>query len=107
MSAVRAITTAAFDAEVLPSDKPTVVDFWATWCGPCRMVAPVLDAYAADRAGQVEVVKVDIDENPDLAARYGIQSVPTILVIKGGEVVQRISGAKPRPILVRDLDAAL
>ena len=101
------MTEETFAAEVLASDKPVVVDFWATWCGPCKMISPVLDAYAADKGDAIEVVKVDVDANGSLARDYGIMSIPTILVFQNGEVIKEIVGAKPRPVLLRDLDSAL
>ena len=82
-----------FEAEVLKSDVPVLVDFWATWCGPCRAFAPTLDKLAAESKGEFKVGKVDVDENEDLAAEYGIQSIPTVIVFKGGEPVFRHTGA--------------
>ncbi|GAA3860861.1 thioredoxin [Streptomyces sedi] len=97
-------TTADFDEKVLQSDKPVLVDFWAQWCGPCLQVAPALEAIAAENAEKLTVVKVNIDENPEIAARYGILSIPTMNVYKGGDIVKTIVGAKPKAALERDLN---
>jgi thioredoxin 1 len=101
------VTEATFDAEVLKSDKPVVVDYWAEWCGPCRMVAPVLEEIATENADKINVVKLNIDENPEVARRYGILQIPTLNVFSGGEVVKQIIGAKPKSALLRDLAAFL
>jgi thioredoxin 1 len=101
------VTDATFDAEVLKSEKPVVVDYWAEWCGPCRMVAPVLEEIATENADKIDVVKLNIDDNPEVARRYGILQIPTLNVFSGGEVVMQIIGAKPKSALLRDLAAFL
>ncbi|WP_329134138.1 thioredoxin [Streptomyces sp. NBC_01476] len=99
----KTVTDATFAEEVLSSDKPVLVDFWAEWCGPCRQIAPSLDAIAAEHADEITIVKLNIDENPETAAKYGVMSIPMLNVYKGGEVVKTIIGAKPRAALERDL----
>ncbi len=85
-----------FEEEVLKSDIPVLVDFWATWCGPCKMLAPVIEAIANDHAGEIKVCKADVDENGELAEKYGISSIPTVLLFKNGEPVKRSVGSKSR-----------
>ena len=97
------VTDATFEAEVLNSDKPVMVDFWATWCGPCRAVSPILDAIAAENADKISIVKLDVDANPDTAMKYGITSIPAMFVFQNCEVVKRVIGAKPKPALEADL----
>ncbi|MER5201567.1 thioredoxin [Streptomyces sp. NPDC002825] len=101
--ALKNVTDADFEELVLKSDKPVLVDFWAAWCGPCRQIAPSLEAIAAEH-GEIEVVKLNIDENPATAAKYGVMSIPTLNVYQGGEVVKTIVGAKPKAAILRDLE---
>lgn len=100
------ITTSQFDAEVLGSETPVIVDFWAEWCGPCRAVSPILEQIAEERAGNLRVVKVNIDEEPELQQRYGIMSIPTILLFEGGEPTAAAVGAQPKRMLERSLGLA-
>ena len=104
---VKTLTDASFDAEVLKSSEPVLVDFWATWCGPCRAVAPVVDALAKDYAGKVKVGKMDVDSNPQVATKYGVMSIPTLLMFKDGKVVGQVVGAVPRPTLEDMIKKAL
>ncbi len=102
-----AVTEANFDEEVVKSNVPVLVDFWAEWCGPCRMVAPIVEEVAKDYAGRVKVGKVNVDENQSLASKYGIRSIPSLLVFKGGIVVNQVIGAVPKSELVKRLDLVL
>ena len=97
------VTDATFQAEVLEADKPIMVDFWAEWCGPCRAVSPILDKIAEEHADKLSIVKLNVDDNPEIAMKYGITSIPAMYVFKGGEVVKRVIGAKPKPALEADL----
>jgi thioredoxin 1 len=101
------VTDASFDTDVLNSSKPVIVDYWAEWCGPCRMVAPILEEIAAEHADKVTVAKLNVDENPDLAMRYGVQSIPTLLVFNKGELAKRLIGAKGKGQLMQELDEFL
>ncbi|MEX1080110.1 MAG: thioredoxin [Homoserinimonas sp.] len=107
MSTAPDVTDATFDAEVLNSDETILVDFWAEWCGPCRAVSPILDQIAAEHAGKIKVVKLNVDDNPQTAAKYQITSIPAMKVYRGGEVVKTVIGAKPKPALEADLAAFL
>ena len=103
----KTVTDASFASDVLQSDKPVLVDFWAEWCGPCKMVAPVLEEIAAENSDKITIAKVNIDENPEIARRYQIMSIPTMSVFAAGEVVKSIVGAKPKAALLRDLEGIL
>ena len=94
MSSVNAVTDAEFEAMVLGSDKPVLVDFWATWCGPCRMIAPVVEEVAGELGDKITVLKMDIDQNPQTPSRLGILSIPTLIIFKGGEAAERTVGYK-------------
>ena len=100
-------TDATFDADVLKSDQPVLVDFWAPWCGPCRMVAPVVEELSQDYDGKVKFVKLNTDENPQVAGKYGIRSIPTLLIFRGGEPVGQVVGFRPKSDLSKRLDEVL
>ncbi|WP_020496750.1 thioredoxin [Sciscionella marina] len=97
------VTDQSFKSDVLDSDKPVLVDFWATWCGPCKMVAPVLEEIADENTDKLTIAKLDIDSNPEVVRDYQIMSVPTLMVFKGGQPVKQIVGAKPKAALLSDL----
>ncbi|MGB9619429.1 MAG: thioredoxin, partial [Armatimonadota bacterium] len=107
MSSAAAVSAATFDREVLQSKEPVLVDFWAPWCGPCKMMAPTLDQLAQDYAGKVKVVKLNTDENQEIAARYGIRGIPTLILFKGGEPIDRAVGVQPKNVLAAKLDQAM
>jgi thioredoxin 1 len=107
MGATKAVTDATFISEVLQSDTPVLVDFWAEWCGPCLRVAPVLEEIATEMGDKVKIVKLDIDANPNTARDYRVLSVPTLTVFKDGQPVQSVAGAKPKGDLLRLIESAL
>ena len=107
MSNAKAVTDSSFGTDVLQADKPVIVDFWAEWCGPCRMLSPILDDIAAQYSDKVDVVKVNVDDNPAIAAQYGITSIPAVYVFKGGEVAATSIGAKPKQVLEQEFAAFL
>jgi len=100
-------TDANFKETVLDSDKVAIVDFWAPWCGPCKMVGPIVDELATDYEGQAVIGKVNVDENSEISMNYGVRNIPTILFIKGGEVVDKVVGAVPKSVLEDKLKAAM
>jgi len=99
----REVTDATFQQVVLESEKPIMVDFWAEWCGPCRAVSPILDAIAHEHAEKLDIVKLNVDDNPETAMKYGITSIPAMYVFRNGEIAKRVIGAKPKPALEADL----
>ncbi|HEX9992134.1 MAG TPA: thioredoxin [Acidimicrobiales bacterium] len=100
---IATLTAGSFDEELKAATEPVVVDFWAEWCGPCKMIAPILEDIAAEQAGKLRVAKLNIDEHPDLARRYGVMSIPTLIVFKEGEPVKRLVGAKGKAQLLQEL----
>lgn len=107
MSKPLAITDATFEAEVIQSDLPVVVDFWTTWCGPCKMIAPILEEVAEEMGDKVKVVKVDVDQNNQTAGKYNIMSVPSLLFFKNGEVVDQVVGAVPKAALMQRIESVI
>jgi thioredoxin 1 len=102
-----AVTEESFESDVLKAQVPVLVDFWATWCGPCKMIAPIVEELAAEYEGKLSVRKLDVDENGTIAARYSIMSIPTLGIFRGGELIERIVGYMPKEQLKRRIDAAL
>jgi thioredoxin 1 len=107
MGNAAAVTGANFEVEVLQSQVPVLVDFWAAWCGPCRAIAPSVDEIAAEYQGKLKVVKVDVDENMEISARYGVQSIPTLILFKDGDAVERLMGAYPKPAILAKIQRHL
>jgi len=101
---VQQITDASFDSDVLQADVPVLIDFWAPWCGPCKAIAPVVDELAKDYAGRLKVVKMNVDDNPNTPSKYGVRSIPNLLLFKGGQVKDQIVGAVPKAVLVKAVD---
>ena len=101
------ITDANFEELVLKSDKPVMIDFWAIWCGPCRMIAPIVEEMHAEYSGKAVIGKVDVDSNPNIAMKYGIRNIPTVLFVKNGEIVDKQVGAAPKQVFVQKMNALL
>jgi thioredoxin 1 len=104
---MREVTDASFEQDVLKAGKPVLVDFWAAWCAPCRRVAPILEQIQAEHGDKIEIVKLNVDENPETAMRYQVTSIPAMKVYSGGEVVKTVIGAKPKPAIEADLASIL
>jgi thioredoxin 1 len=107
MSKYLTVSDATFESEVLKSDKPVLVDFWAPWCGPCRMIAPIVEELANDYAGKAIIAKVNVDDNPKISMQFGIRSIPTLLIFKNGQVVDQIVGAVPKGVIESKLKSQL
>lgn len=107
MQNVKELSDSDFQAEVLQASEPVLLDFWAPWCGPCRMIAPIVEQLAGENQGTVKVAKINIDESPNTAAAYGVSSIPTLMIFKGGEVVDRFVGVQPKKRLQEAIDQAI
>lgn len=107
MSDLLEVTDETFDAEIVKSDLPVMVDFWAEWCGPCRMVGPVVEELASEYKGKIKVAKMDVDKNRETPAKFGIRNIPTLILFKGGEVAQTIVGAQPKSYLEDEIKKVL
>jgi thioredoxin 1 len=103
VGAMKQVTDASFEADVLKNDKPVLVDYWAEWCGPCRQVAPVLEAIAAEHGDKIDIVKLNVDDNPEVTQRYGILNIPTLGVFQNGQVVKELVGARSKSKLLDEL----
>ena len=104
---IKHVTDATFEADVLQSTQPVLVDYWAEWCGPCKMIAPMLDEVSKDYDGRLQIVKMNVDENPDVPAKFSIRGIPTLMLFKGGEVVASLTGARPKRELTAFIDGHL